>query len=731
MTLVTTIGCTGLIDQLADELVVSYSAVDLTITQIVTALLALQVLTPPITVGTIDPVVSRTIDVDGDTILRAIYRLRDTVGGHIYVDSNRALQWRTTIGEDKGQQIRYRKNLMGITRDVEYATLANRIYAYGAGEGEARIKLSDADGQVEDYVEDTDSQAEWGGTYIVTIVDQSITHPDTLLAWANLKLADLKDPRIAYEVDTVDFSAVAEIDLSFDALQIGSIVTIIDEDLGIDVSAQVVKITRPDLRHPEQMRIEVANRIRDITDILGDIHDTVQLRQHIATAIGAGQVIVKGAFTVIDWVTEGQTTIVGDNIETGTITADRLNANVLVAGNILISGLITLEDWASDTDPEKFDGAVIYTGTIDKTGLNFSAFDTGVNTLDDMADGATYSRVNTVDITAGSVKLSSVVQASGYRTVSDGEKGTWNGKPDNIDQLGDGVSYKKVLATDVSAGHIKLSSVTVIDGEWYDEAGVEIDATHGINIYGSSSAFTTRATKAGTIQCYVGSDGKIYAGAGIVSLGSAGITVKGQSCIFNQSDGTYRGRIHGIADTFSILAAPSTSLFLYSGVSILTQGNIIPNTGSTWDIGASGTRYDNVHTNHIWVNNHIYLFDDLYPNSDNASTSLGFAARYNLQVYANFIRYKDLASFDVHDDIALLQGIKTKTIIRRGPSWLDKNGVKRRGVEKEAIVLDGTSLPKDVFQDGFFDSGGLTGLLLGAIKQLVERVEALEGGQNG
>jgi len=404
MTLITTIKAEGLIGQLADELVISYTAEDKTITQIVTALLNLQVLTPEITVGTIDPVVTRSISVTEDTTLRALYRLRDTVGGHIYVDNSRALQWKTTIVDNIGQQIRYRKNLKGITREIDYTTLANKIYAYGAGEGDARIKLSDveslltseasieqkdvavadaslfeegiavtisddaaseentidtiagntlimttnlahtytteANGKVnrgEDYIEDTgedSSQDRWDGIYVKVAVDKSITHPDTLLEWAKLRLADLKEPRITYRVDTVDLSESIEVDFSFEVLQIGSTIKVIDEDLGIDVSAQVVKITHPDLLHPELMEIEVANRTKDITDTLAEVYDIQQLTSHIATEIGAGQVIVKGAFTVKDWVTEGETTIVGSNIQTGTVTLNRLDFIPLSAGGV-------------------------------------------------------------------------------------------------------------------------------------------------------------------------------------------------------------------------------------------------------------------------------------------------------------------------------------------------------------------------------------------------------------
>jgi len=339
----TTVEAFDILSQLGKELVTSYEAEDATITTIVTALLAMQVIEPNITLGTIAAGyadLTRSIKVDGDTILRALFRLRDTVGGYIYVDNDRALQWAASLGENKGQQIRYRKNLKGIERDIDYNSLVNRLYCYGAGEGTARIKLSDADGQDEDYVEDATSQGAppdgWGGIYIGVLVDKSITHPDTLLAWANLKLAELKDPEITYRISTLDLSQSTETDYSFEALQLGSTVKIIDEDLGIDVSVKVVKIEHPDLSHPEQMILELSTRTKDITDTLLEVYDRQQFDHHVATSIGAGNVIVKGTFTVIDWVTDGETTIDGGNIETHSIVANAIKTSTLESVEITL-----------------------------------------------------------------------------------------------------------------------------------------------------------------------------------------------------------------------------------------------------------------------------------------------------------------------------------------------------------------------------------------------------------
>lgn len=280
-TIITTVDADGLIGQLADEqLITAYAPESLTITQIVTALLALQVLSPAITLGTIAPTATRSMTFNpGDTILKALYSLRETIGGFIYVDNDRVLQWANSIGEDTGQQVRYQKNLVGITREINYTTIANRIYAYGVGQGDARVKLSDAAGSPPDYVEDVQSQTDWGGIFVKVFVEPSITDADALLAWANLKLADLHDPIITYTVDTTDLSQSTEAGFEFEPLQLGSIITVIDEDLGLDVSVHVVKITHPDLLHPELVQIEVTNltssnpglRTRDILDVIAGL----------------------------------------------------------------------------------------------------------------------------------------------------------------------------------------------------------------------------------------------------------------------------------------------------------------------------------------------------------------------------------------------------------------------------------------------------------------------------
>lgn len=164
--IVTKVDCDGYMAQLAEEVIDSYDTeATKAVTDIVDDLLALQLKTVKITKGTIAPTVSRALKVENKTILATLLQLRESVGGYISVDNNRALQWATDIGEDKGQQIRYRKNLRGIVKETKYEELCTRLFLLG-GSG---IKLSDI--HIENEVVTKDSDASYG--YLTLIAKYS------------------------------------------------------------------------------------------------------------------------------------------------------------------------------------------------------------------------------------------------------------------------------------------------------------------------------------------------------------------------------------------------------------------------------------------------------------------------------------------------------------------------------------------------------------------------------
>ncbi|GAJ09391.1 unnamed protein product, partial [marine sediment metagenome] len=125
---------------------------------------------------------------------------------------------------------------------------------------------------------------------------------------------------------------------------------------------------------------------------------------------------------------------------------------------------------------------------------------------------------------------------------------------------------------------------------------------HGINIYGKNNALTTRATKTGTIQCYVGADGKLYAGAGAVILDRTGIHIRGEFLKVYDSGGTRRGTISG--DSVSLVIAGYGAGARVKLVGKLTntagwESNVIPDLDDTRDLGSSSRSWRKLFINEI------------------------------------------------------------------------------------------------------------------------------------
>jgi len=132
-TIETLIRTDGLITQLGEEVIEAFDTGEdgAAVGSIITTLLAFQRKATKVTEGTISVTGTRALNITNRTILSVLIQLQESIGGYMYVDSNRALQWATTIGADTGQQIRYRKNLLGINRDIDYSKLCTKLHLDG------------------------------------------------------------------------------------------------------------------------------------------------------------------------------------------------------------------------------------------------------------------------------------------------------------------------------------------------------------------------------------------------------------------------------------------------------------------------------------------------------------------------------------------------------------------------------------------------------------------------
>lgn len=100
--------------------------------------------------------------------------------------------------------------------------------------------------------------------------DKNIGIAGTLLVLGRLELTNTKTPPITYKIQAADLSIYDG--FSFDALKLGSIVTVIDEELGIDVSVRVTRLIRPDLLAPQKIYLELSNKTKSLADSISDIY---------------------------------------------------------------------------------------------------------------------------------------------------------------------------------------------------------------------------------------------------------------------------------------------------------------------------------------------------------------------------------------------------------------------------------------------------------------------------
>ena len=151
---VVNVNYSGAMAQLASEESVSYDTsatadpdvfIDepKTPTQVITGLLALQGHVPAITVGTIQPTLPLMFAVENGNLLAAILECVAYAGGYIEVDADRHLNWYNEPSGLPVREVRYRKNMKGVSRKSDFTQICNRLYAYGAGETDAQLTLGD------------------------------------------------------------------------------------------------------------------------------------------------------------------------------------------------------------------------------------------------------------------------------------------------------------------------------------------------------------------------------------------------------------------------------------------------------------------------------------------------------------------------------------------------------------------------------------------------------------
>ena len=163
-----------------------------------------------------------------------------------------------------GCEIRYQKNMQGITREKDVKNLFTRIYPLGYGEGDNQLTIASVNNGIPFLQAETASKY---GIISVPWVDRRFEDVNNMMATAKTMLAKHSVPFMTYAVESIDlFQRTGQ---EFDEFAEGKMVRVIDQQDGIDVDARIVELEKPDVTGAD-INITLANRDRNIAGSIAD-----------------------------------------------------------------------------------------------------------------------------------------------------------------------------------------------------------------------------------------------------------------------------------------------------------------------------------------------------------------------------------------------------------------------------------------------------------------------------
>lgn len=169
--------------------------------------------------------------------------------------------------------IRYKKNLNGLTRTVDPTNLTTRLYCYGYGDGDNVLGISEVNDGLP-YI-DSPNVSKYG-VITQTWTDERFTVADSLLSVGQAMLKRLEEPAISYDLDIQTIYNAGNLD-------IGDVVRVVS--VGLDELMTVTTITKNDVTGaPQSGKIQLGQGTVDISTSLAELAD----RQRIAENYSQG-----------------------------------------------------------------------------------------------------------------------------------------------------------------------------------------------------------------------------------------------------------------------------------------------------------------------------------------------------------------------------------------------------------------------------------------------------------
>lgn len=171
-------------------------------------------------------------------------------------------------------EIRYAKNMIGITKVVDATDVCTRLYAFGYGEGVDALNLSKINPTGRLYI-DSDTQDKYGIISKIW-VDRRYQVPQSLWDAANALLEKLKEPKVTYTVESAHIGSLRNCD-------VGDIVRVIDDEEEISEYFQIQCITKDDVTgNPAAATLVLGGDDESTASSIADISDRQRIEETYA-----------------------------------------------------------------------------------------------------------------------------------------------------------------------------------------------------------------------------------------------------------------------------------------------------------------------------------------------------------------------------------------------------------------------------------------------------------------
>lgn len=170
--------------------------------------------------------------------------------------------------------ITYKKNMLEIQKEVDPTTVVTRLYCLGYGEGNNQLDIR----SVNDGVPYLEANTSTWGIKSSILVDRRYENAETLKAYGQALLNELKNPFKSYSVQAVDLYRKSP--EKYERFFPGDIVRIVDKEDGITEDLPIVKVIKSDITgNPGAVEVQIANKTRDIAGSISTLQERTRINE--------------------------------------------------------------------------------------------------------------------------------------------------------------------------------------------------------------------------------------------------------------------------------------------------------------------------------------------------------------------------------------------------------------------------------------------------------------------